>query len=523
MVQRIIKIGRKRKMNKPTLIVSLLIVAATLILMGTTYAYFTAIATSNEQVVESGTLQLTYLTGKDISLDNVFPSEESEAGVHQFTVENTGSLDATYYLYLTNITLQKDGEDTQSSNLKWKLYSANESYGTSEEIASGDFGERNNTIELDTDVEITSGTKQYYVLKVWLQETGSVQNWDQGLDFSAQVEATTEKKNITKTLVGTMKEEAVMDNIASTYVTSSTGIDFSQISSDTNGKGLYILNSTVNDQYPIMYYRGAVENNNVKFANFCWKIVRTTETGGVKLIYNGQPDNNGQCTNKTGASTMLPISNQAFNDQNNDNTYVGYMYGSSNSNSYEDTHQNTNNSNIKTVIDEWYSQNLVTATNKLEDTVWCNDRSIAQDDDYPGTGIGTEITAYSAMYRLSINSSPSLNCINENDRFTVSEKNGNGDLTYPIALLTADEIAYAGAVYKNNNTSYYLYNNDNFWTLSPNSFVGNRTNAFDVNANGSFNGNTVINPYGVRPAISLKAGTTAISGDGTAANPYVIE
>ena len=127
------------------------------------------------------------------------------------------------------------------------------------------------------------------------------------------------------------------------------------------------------------------------------------------------------------------------------------------------------------------------------------------------------------MYRLSINSSPSLNCINENDRFTVSEKNGNGDLTYPIALLTADEIAYAGAVYKNNNTSYYLYNNDNFWTLSPNSFVGNRTNAFDVNANGSFNGNTVINPYGVRPAISLKAGTTAISGDGTATNPYVIE
>ena len=220
-------------MNKPTLIVSLLIVVGTLILMGATYAYFTATATSNEQVVESGTLQLTYHTGQDITLDNVFPSEESEAGIHQFSVENTGSLDATYYLYLTNITLQKDGEDTQSSNLKWKLYSANESYGTSEEIASGDFGERNNTIELDTDVEITSGTKQYYVLKIWLQETGSVQNWDQGLDFSAQVEATTEKKNITKTLVGTMKEEAVMDNIASTYVTSSTGIDFSQISSDT--------------------------------------------------------------------------------------------------------------------------------------------------------------------------------------------------------------------------------------------------------------------------------------------------
>ena len=209
-------------MNRPTLIVSLLIVAGTLILMGTTYAYFTATATSNEQAVESGTLQLTYLTGQDITLDNVFPSEESEAGVHQFSVENTGSLDATYYLYLTNITLQKDGEDTQSSNLKWKLYNANDSYITSDEIASGDFSEGNTPIELDTDIKITSGTKQYYVLKVWLQETGSVQNWDQGLDFSGQLEATTEKKNITKTLVGTMKEGAVMDNVASTYVTSPT-------------------------------------------------------------------------------------------------------------------------------------------------------------------------------------------------------------------------------------------------------------------------------------------------------------
>ena len=151
-------------MNKPTLIVSLLIIAGTLILIGGSYAYFTAIATSNEQVVESGTLQLTYLTGKDISLENVFPSEESEAGVHQFTVENTGSLDATYYLYLTNITLQKDGEDTQSSNLKWKLYNANDSYATSDEIASGDFSEGNTPIEIDTDIEITSGTKQYYVL-----------------------------------------------------------------------------------------------------------------------------------------------------------------------------------------------------------------------------------------------------------------------------------------------------------------------------------------------------------------------
>ncbi len=99
-------------MNKKTLIVCLLIVAVTLILMGVSYAYFTAIANSNEQVVQSGVLELTYLTGKDIALESVFPTEEAEAGIHQFTIENTGTLDATYYMYLDNIVLQKDGQDT---------------------------------------------------------------------------------------------------------------------------------------------------------------------------------------------------------------------------------------------------------------------------------------------------------------------------------------------------------------------------------------------------------------------------
>ena len=278
------------KRNRKIVYIGLMVIALVLVVTGVSYAYFTAIATSNEQIAESGTLQLTYVTGKDITLDNVIPLEEENAGIHQFSIENTGTMEATYYLYLTDIILQKEENDTQSNNLKWKLYSANEVYVTSSEIASGDFSEGNNPIELETNIAIQPQEKQYYVLKIWLQETGQPQNWDQGLNFSAKGEATTEKKTINRTLVSVIKGEAVLDNIASTYVTSPTGIDFSQISSDTNGKGLYILNGTENNQYPIMYYRGAVENNNVKFANFCWKSARTTETGGVKLIYNRTPD-----------------------------------------------------------------------------------------------------------------------------------------------------------------------------------------------------------------------------------------
>ncbi len=104
------------------------------------------------------------------------------------------------------------------------------------------------------------------------------------------------------TLYDMMHHISEMDNTSSKYVSSPSGIEFSQISSDTNGKGVYELYTTKDDKYPIHYYRGEVDNN-VIFANFCWKIIRTTETGGIKLIYNGEPSDDGKCDN-TGENMM---------------------------------------------------------------------------------------------------------------------------------------------------------------------------------------------------------------------------
>ena len=111
-----------------------------------------------------------------------------------------------------------------------------------------------------------------------------------------------------QTLYSIMADNSVADNIVSKKVTSSSGINYRAISSSTNGEGIYLFSSTKNDTYPVYYYRGNVNNNNVKFAGFCWKIVRTTETGGVKLIYNGTPDSNGYCTNTTGTASQIGTS-----------------------------------------------------------------------------------------------------------------------------------------------------------------------------------------------------------------------
>src|SRR5699024_9200114 len=116
-----------------------IIVGLTLIITGTSYAYFTAMDTSEEQVVQSGVLELTYTTGQDINATNIIPTEEENASIHQFTVENTGTLDAHYNISFIDITLTKKGMDTYSHNLKWALYQADEDYTEGTLVKSGSF------------------------------------------------------------------------------------------------------------------------------------------------------------------------------------------------------------------------------------------------------------------------------------------------------------------------------------------------------------------------------------------------
>ncbi len=79
-----------------------------------------------------------------------------------------------------------------------------------------------------------------------------------------------------------------------------SGLNFGNASSATNGDGANTVASTASDEYPIHYFRGAVADNNVLFAGICWKALRTTSTGGVKLVYNGKVGGDNQCDNSRG-------------------------------------------------------------------------------------------------------------------------------------------------------------------------------------------------------------------------------
>ena len=405
-------------------------------------------------------------------------------------------------------------------------------------------------------------------------------------------------------------QNSFLDNVKSEYVSSCSGIDFHEKSDDANGKGIYEMASTKNDTYPIYYYRGDVDNNNVKFGGFCWKAIRTTDTGGVKLIYNGEPDAGSNCTNTTGTDTQIGTSE--FNSNCTSPADVGYMYGTRyttsskskyssnldtpyiyggdvtysggtytltntmtstgdwatdyntlNNNHYtcfstgttcssvyyiiytlsyqvyyitltngkkvedalDEMFTNTTNSTAKTQIDNWYNTNLSSYTSYIEDTVYCNDRSISDLGGWNPDG-GDTTTNYKLAFSPSTITKPnhpSLECSRVQDRFTVSSSKGNGALTYPVGLITSDEVMYAGVSLGVGNKKYYLYTNQSYWTGSPDRFIYSAANHYYVNTSGGIFNWDANKTYGLRPVISLKSTDVVESGDGTSNNPYVIQ
>ncbi|MDO4376349.1 MAG: hypothetical protein Q4C33_04140 [bacterium] len=336
------------------------------------------------------------------------------------------------------------------------------------------------------------------------------------------------------------------------YVVSATSSSFTYKPLCSNKNKLEAELASTEDDYGTSYYfRGAVKNNYVQFANKCWRIVRINGDGSVKLVLHN--DNTSSSSNPCAASNNSTTAafakysgstyNTAFNSSYNYNAYIGFMYGTTSSSDYASTHANINKSTILTNLETWYKDNLTSYESKLADTIWCNDKStfttLSSGRKYgTGLGYGTSHTGYGAYNRLDGDgaasyANPSLICPNDNNggklsKFTVSDTiNGNGNLTYKIGLLTADEIAFAGYAYGAQNTTVYFQENATgswWWALSPEHFGGGFATVWGVNGgDGYFGGASVNNSFRVRPSISLVSSTTISGGSGTSEDPYVVK
>lgn len=293
-------------------------------------------------------------------------------------------------------------------------------------------------------------------------------------------------------------------------------------------KGIYSVEDDFGTSY---YFRGAVENNYVKFANYYWRIIRINGDGSVRMIYAGTTAHANGYDDSSANDMSIGIS--VFNSRYNDNTYVGYMYGTKGATTYASTHSNTNNSTIKEYIDNWYIDNLKEYSHYLEDTIYCNDRKTANINNVmgmtlTGDGSGTNESGYAGAYRAFISHSPTLKCENKNDRFTVSNSIGNTKLTYPLALITTDEEMYAGGVGADPATMTYITNEDfylcigiYYWSMTPFAFTDGGAFVASVGSHGLLGYNVVYYSNAVRPVVSLKS--YAISGgSGTMTDPFLV-
>ena len=297
-----------------------------------------------------------------------------------------------------------------------------------------------------------------------------------------------------------------------------TRTSFNTTFTETNTGTLYkatesIANSPAKDVY---YFAGDAKNNWVKFAGFYWRIIRTNHDGSIRLLYSGtRPD-----------TTEGYIGKSAFNSTYDDPMYVGYMYGTSGS--LESNRTNENDSTIKTYIDNWYGNNLTSYTKYIStDAVYCNDRKA------PSYNASSSFDYY-VLTRLDAGN-PTYGCEDSKDAFSGS--NSEAKLIYPIGLMTADEIAYAGGYKYTSLTSpyawYYLNSAGGsitgstwWWLLSPNRREGRY--AYSWSARGSDNpgrlGSVPVMNVSrvVRPAISLKTCALWLSGNGSSSSPYEI-
>ena len=321
----------------------------------------------------------------------------------------------------------------------------------------------------------------------------------------------------------------------------STVTEFTSIS----GANERVLNNAPDDYGTSYYFRGNVFDNYVTFADKTWRIVRINGDGSVRLVLDDVAKDSSDAVIQT-----------EFNISYNDNAYIGYMYGTAGSTTYDATHENINDSTIKQAVDKWYEDNLKTNyANYLADTLFCNDKTLASNGIGGVTtqiGYGSNNTYYASAERLEYSTGttdittlkPTFKCAesatNDYSRFTVNVttlpngKQTNGDLKYPIGLLTADEVAYAGAYkYYQEIKTYYLYNSSitsDWWLLTSNHFDGNErfmSSAMPdiVYCSKGYFMYRSLSDYpslAFRPSINLKADILVSGGDGTISNPYVI-
>ena len=525
----------------------LVVTSLLVVVLSVTLAYFTAqiIGKGKDVSVSSADLKIIF-TDSDgaISGSNIEPGWSD---TKTFTIENKSNETYKYNIVIQDLvnTFVTEGY------LQYKITSTNGGYNMTEFQDVPKSETATDTI-LAYSASIDVGVTQTYTVEFkYANDESANQSEDMGKTLSGKLFITEGTEQLT-----------LLSQLLADKSTVLTRTDFSKVLTDNNTKTLY---TSTEDSKTVYYFAGNATDNWVKFGTFAsdgpvrgyysatistykeyttleecnsassyntncsypwrkgdpmyWRIIRTNSDGSVRLLYHG--------TSTT--ATDAYIGTSKFNSSRDNIAYVSYMYGSQGSIANARTNQ-TNSSTIKTAIDNWYKDYLNTNYGKYISTtaVYCNDRSTSDNTSLDNTSFGARI-------RLQANKTPSYNCATIEDKFTVDKSTGNGKLTYPIGLMTADEVVFAGGQWFTDAKPWYYYNSANgistgseyWWLLSPYRWHTSASLAqvFHVYGSaypGKLSYEDANDTQGVRPVLSLKSCIKYSTGNGSPETPYEI-
>lgn len=475
---------------------------------------------------------------------SLFVDTQEKAIVNSVVPSLSYSLETSTYNVTANSSelIKLKVINSGTSDMKYGIF-INDTQGSTLQLV-----EKNNN-DIIGELETSSVTGETTSKEVWLYVTNtnstdvtltfnivgkySTLNFDENFKSSSNIDCVNKIKLLNESILARAKSTEITDENKTVY---DDTFDISNITG-TSGETERAL-VPVEDDYGTSYaFRGNVLDNYAEFAGFTWRIVRINGDGSIRLILN---------------NILSEVTSDFVDETNNfgiaqtDNAYVGYMYGTNDSNSYEETHKNITSSKIKPTVDSFYETYIENETNNihyekyLADTLFCGDKSL-----HSGLGYNKELTYYSAYNRLMSESvNPKLKCVEENDSTTEAQKSLNvlsrytstlntndtinsglkinNDLTHPIAFLTADESVIAGAYYNLDNSSFYLNSGNSWWTMTPATYE-NAATVFTLHTTKLLP--TIpdtMNEMGVRPVINLKA-DTIVEGNGTENTPYILK
>ncbi|MFI3261059.1 MAG: hypothetical protein R3Y13_05050 [bacterium] len=546
-----------KKKKKIRVILLILIGILLLAAIGITFGYFIAMGDLSEgsdvtiDVAERANLEFS--TSADLSINATMTNFIENGGNLSDSITGNAVLTAgeeysegynIYYEITDNEFIYTTGEDKTPELILQVLNPEGDEvmsipgleYVTSNGVSGFDITTKSGTFEIAGNYVITTDgidpTEQEWTFTLFFMNLETNQNDNAGKEFVSKATFQRDGVELEDFESNVLYENILVNSSTSGHSYSSVETAISSIEakgnpnfelSATTDEGVYSIEDDFGTSY---YYRGAVTNNWVEFAGAYWRIVRIDGNGDIKLIYSGTDKPQDDSAVLTGAGTQL--GEYGYRDDICDScgpvilpSYsAGYVFTA------DELHGKTTDSYIKTVVEEFYTNNIESYSSFLTQSEYCIDRvnysQTLTDGIYSYASLNNEYSEGAEQYfgaatRVGILTSsvePTLMCSNESDKLQVN-----------IGLISADEISLAGGI-DGDNTSYYLYTGQDFWTITPMSYDSPTPYIFTVTNTGSFGnktkGNVGFAELGVRPTVTLKSEVTITSGTGIGTDPYVI-